>query len=132
MIKLSRFLSALIIILLFSSSFACEKTANSNEENLCFYFDQRQCAGDDWAEIISNNTTWKEREEAMQSYLENQNIEVKDFYIEPLFHEAVCEACYVCPEQHRFFIKTEAENKTNLEALDLLNFGEGDCADLFN
>ena len=125
------FKNLLFIVICISSCFACDKS-DANENTVCYFFDQRQCAGDDWAEIIAENQSWTERERAMKSYFESKDIEVEDLFIEPLFHEAVCEACFVCPEQHRFFIKISEECKNVLEGLELLNLGEGACEDLFN
>ena len=81
---------------------------------------------------ILNENNWEKRTKAMKNYLESKDVDVEDIYVDPNYHEAVCEACFVCPEAHRFFIEIEADDQTKLEALELLNLEEGDCAELFN
>jgi hypothetical protein len=127
---LSKYLVLFIICI--SSCFSCDKSEESSLTESCFFFDQRQCAGDEWAGLISEKDSWEEREIAMKTYLQSKDIIVIDLYIDSLFHEGVCEACYVCPEQHRIFVKIEESNMSILKDLDLLNFGSGFCELLFN
>lgn len=102
-----------------------------DSESVCFEFDQRQCAMDDWAELVPLSDSKSERESKMTAYLLLQDIKVKEIDLVINFHEAVCEACGVCPEADRFFIKIPVEDLEKIEALDLLNGAAVDCNDFF-
>ncbi len=102
-----------------------------NEDSVCFEFDQRQCAYDEWAELIPISDSKNERQIKMKAYLKSKNINVENVSITLDFHEFTCEACGVCPESDRFYVRIDREDKTAFQDLDLLNAAEVDCEDFF-
>lgn len=109
---------------------ACEKE-KSFEDVLCYEFDQRQCAGDEWAELIPITDSESERVAKMKTYLETKNIRVKEVQLQIDYYPFVCEACNVCPELDRFYVQFDQEDLSEFEQLDLLNFAEMTCSDRF-
>ncbi len=122
-----------LVIFLFLLTNLCFKCTckDDGESGICYEFDQRQCAGDEWAEIVPQNEIKEQREKKMEAYLESKNIAIKEVLLVEGFHEAVCEACFICPEEDRFFIRLTKEDLSKLQELDLLNLAEIDCADVF-
>ena len=117
------------LFLIVNLSYQC---CPKEEKNIiCFEFDQRQCAGDEWADLVPINDSKDEREQKMLDYLESKNIEVKEVNLVIEFHEGVCEACFICPEQDRFFVKIAEEDEAEFTELDLLNSGKVECGDAF-
>ena len=116
------------LILITGLSFQC---CEKDQDVTCFEFDQRQCAGDEWAEQVPLTDSKAEREDKMKEYLTSKNIKVLDVNLVINFHESVCEACFICPEQDRFFVKVADEDAEIFEALDLLNSGKVNCGENF-
>ncbi len=102
-----------------------------NEDVICFEFDQRQCGTDEWAELVPITDTKSQREVKMIAYLLSKEIVVQEINLVINFHEAVCEACDVCPEADRFFVKVPLADQQAIEALELLNGAAVDCNDAF-
>ena len=109
----------------------CLQCQPKDENTICFEFDQRQCAGDEWADLVPINDSKKDREKKMLSYLKSKNIEVKEIKLVVGFHEVVCEACFICPEQDRFFVKIDEEDELDFVELDLISSAKVDCGDVF-
>ncbi|GLR16618.1 hypothetical protein [Portibacter lacus] len=124
MMKVYMFLS---LFLLVNLCFQCDCDNDDLEDVSCFEFDQRQCAGDEWANEIPISDTEEVREQKMKTYLESKDIEVNSVNLVLNYHDGVCEACYICPEEHRFFVEINKEDQGKLEELDLLNLGFSDC-----
>lgn len=130
--KMKKVSVLLIVLLLLTGFSSCEFwTALKNEDAVCYEFDQRQCGTDEWAELVPLNDSNSERETKMKAYLITKGIAVIDVKLDPDFHEAVCEACDVCPEEGRFFVKFVGEDLQEFEALMLLNSAAIDCKDEF-
>jgi len=47
------------------------------------------------------------------------------------YYEAVCEACDICPEVHRFYVKISVLDVAKIVELDLMNMKEDLCNDFF-
>jgi hypothetical protein len=105
----------------------CEESS----ELVCYEFDERQCSGDDWSDEVPIDKTKSEREADMKAYLSSKGISVDQVNLVIDFHDAVCEACFICPEEDRFFIRFEEEDLPKLEELDLLNFAKVECEEVF-
>ncbi len=110
---------------------ACFRNIEIDENTLCYEFDERQCSGDEWSEENPKNGSQSERESKMKEFLESKNIDVSEVKLVKDFHEAVCEACIVCPNGDRFFVKFNIDNKDKFDALELLNAAEVPCKDHF-
>ena len=117
------------ILLLFSSFIACDWCVD--DEKICFEFDQRQCSGDVWAELVPINDEEEEREEKMKLYLESLGFTVFEVDLVVGYHTAVCEACNICPEEDRFFVQIDINEQSAFEELDYLNSAVIDCRDAF-
>jgi hypothetical protein len=117
--------------LLFSVSSLIQCCEKNEEEGICYEFDQRQCAGDDWSDVVPINDSKVQRQQKMKAFLLDQGIEVQEVSLVENFHEAVCEACFICPEEDRFFVRFNEDDLSKLEELDLLNFAAVDCEDTF-
>lgn len=111
----------ILILVLFLS--AC----NEQKETSCFSFDQRQCQGDEWSNRVFQHNTWDDRLHELETYFIENGVEVINLTIDENHHEFVCEACFFCPEEHRFYLETTIENQKNLSFLNLLNFQEDSC-----
>ncbi|NNE25794.1 MAG: hypothetical protein HKN09_03025 [Saprospiraceae bacterium] len=95
----------------------------------CYSFDIRQCQTDAFANVVSENDNVVKREEDLKQWMENQGLFIEDVKLVTNFHEVVCEACHVCPQGDRYYIKLMFQPA--LDSLDLLNLEEADCCDHF-
>lgn len=111
--------------------FSCNDQ-DKTEDLTCFAFDQRQCGTDVFADGLQGKNGNKEIEKALKKWLEEQGLQVENIHKQDNFYEAVCEACDICPEQHRFFVQIQKASLTKAEGLNLLNFEKAiDCSDYF-
>lgn len=97
--------------------------SSDTDDTYCYSFDIRGCQTDLFADDIPESDTKQERETKLALWLADQGIETTDVSLSIQFHEAVCEACYVCPNGDRYFI-TSTEEITSAQAvgMDLLSF----------
>lgn len=116
--KTGIFVTSILAVILSSCS--------SNDDKLCYFFDERQCASDEWITLGSGAVTDKEKIESLKSYLSSQNVPVIKIDIDPNYHEIVCEACGVCPSGPRYYVSIEEGSQNALSDLDLLNFSPSD------
>lgn len=101
---------------------ACDK-----DDNTCEYsFDQRACNFDVWAKSISSSDIMAKKD-AVQKYIKEQGINLLEIKVKDPYHEVVCEACGVCPEQHRFFVKIPSDQAKIIESIDLFNLKIESC-----
>ena len=108
---------------------SCDK----EDENLtCISFDIRSCQTDQFAEAVPESDSVSDRESKMKDWLESKGYNVKQIRLHVGFHEAVCEACHVCPQGDRYFVeKEDSDEEINPETLELLSFETLDCGDAF-
>ena len=119
----------MMILFLIAMTISCDK---EDEGNYCFSFDIRQCQTDHFASDVPESDSKELREEKLQNWLEAQGIEVTDVKLDLNYHEAVCEACHVCPQGDRYFVRHVNEiDESVLESMDLLSYEELDCEDAF-
>jgi len=109
----------------------CVDSCPDGSGNSCYSFDQGQCATDEFASSIDINGTAEDMASQMKSYLESKSLAVTEVKVIKNYHEATCEACGICPEPHRFFVKVPGTQTSLFEALDLLNAAFTDC-EIFN
>ena len=95
----------------------------------CFSFDIRQCQTDAFAQFVSENDSVEKRENDLKDWLEDQGVFIDEIKLVTNFHEAVCEACHVCPQGDRYFVQMSFQ--TSLNDLDLLNLEAADCCEHF-
>ena len=95
----------------------------------CFSFDIRQCQTDGFADFVSENDSVEKRENDLKDWMEDQGVFIDEIKLVTNFHEAVCEACHVCPQGDRYFVKMSFQ--TTLDSLDLLNLEAADCCEHF-
>lgn len=122
---------SLFCIILFSCDSKTANTINC-DESTCYGFDIRQCGMDIFSDNITG-TSKEDRELQMQQWLFNQNISA-DIHLEEMFYESVCEACQVCPEVDRYFVKILNSNSGHVERLEelgLFNLELQNCKDYF-
>lgn len=121
----------LLVILLCSN---CSSTKSpSNNSETCFSFDIRQCQTDLFANRLPTNSNEKEFHQAMQSWFEEQGLNVIDIKIVFNYHEFVCEACDVCPTGDRFYVKIDQDSTSALNTFNLLNLETGLlCSEIFD
>lgn len=118
-----------IVLLSVLSLASCEK---DDENTLCYSFDVRQCHTDLFSSDVPESDTKQLREQKMKNWLEDQSYKIKDISLVISFHEAVCEACHVCPQGDRYFIKiADGDDIPDAEDLQLLNFETADCEEGF-
>lgn len=104
----------------------------SDEAQVCFSFDIRQCQTDNFAADIPESDSKEYRENKLKSWLSQQDLDVNDVKLEIAFHDGVCEACHVCPQGDRYFVSlNDEEDLTKAEALELLNYETIDCSEKF-
>lgn len=116
------------IFLVFPFLFASCDSSDIKENRYCYGFDERQCETDLYASSVPFNEDNSQREADMLTWLKSQNIEVTRVELNPNFHEAVCEACHVCPLGARFYIYSESELDGSIAVdLQLLHFEEESC-----
>jgi len=120
------------LILLSAMAFCCICCDKSDETNTCFSFDIRQCQTDAFASEIPESDSKALRESKMEEWLEEQGLVVEELRLEIGFHNAVCEACHVCPQGDRYFVRLEDDDKLELiDGLELLSLEYLDCSDAF-
>jgi hypothetical protein len=116
--KIGILVTAILVLILSSCS--------SNDDKLCYSFDERQCAVDRWMAVGVNPLTAEEKIESLKWYLSSQDISVIKVAIDADFHEVVCEACGVCPSGPRYYVSIEEGSQNALSDLALLNFSTSD------
>ena len=121
----------LVLMMMSSSLFIhCDCRHFNGEEGECYFFDRRQCDGDEWSQLVPIGDSELDQEEKMEKFLESKDIEVIQVNLVTNFHEFVCEACFVCPTGDRFFIEVAEGQENQLKALELLSFEADDCSDI--
>lgn len=95
----------------------------------CFSFDVRQCFGDPWGSMIDYNLLPEDQAAQFVAFFRSQGIMLTELRVQPSFHGAVCEACFVCPEGTRIFFRVQETEATKFESIDLLNFEEFACTE---
>lgn len=117
----------LFVPILVIAMFSCE----DNDESFCFSFDERQCATDIWKDDMNLSLTEAQKITALTDALQDLGIEVKEVNIDPNFHDAVCEACHVCPTGMRFYVKVSSDPGQKIESLELLDYKVEACNSVF-
>jgi hypothetical protein len=107
----------LLILLLWS----CSNEASSDR---CFGFDQRSCDSNPWEKSLVE----RELTAAVTDYLSGVGIVLVSIETDLTYHEVSCQACEVCPDGPRFFIRIEEADIPGFLSLPLLNIQETDCA----
>ncbi len=115
-----------------------EQTSNSSSPcdlGSCLGFDIRQCGEDVFSDEVLTTANIDDQTEQMVAWLLSNSIDVQVKLVEN-YYEAVCEACYICPESNRFFVQNKegmsaSETKDKLEALELFNLKVEDCQEIF-
>ena len=97
----------------------------------CFSFDERQCRTDPWAENQEFNVDLETLEQEISDYLKDNGVDIVDVEIDPNYHDAVCEACHVCPSGKRIFISTSSDEMQQLNSIDLLSLEKIECGEVF-
>lgn len=122
----------LVGLLLITGLSSCEFLSSlKNDDVVCYEFDQRQCGTDEWAELVPKSDSTSVRESKMKHYLFTKGIAVIAVKLVPGYHEFVCEACDVCPEADRFFVRIVGDDLQDFEALEFLNSAAVDCKEVF-
>jgi len=116
--------------------FICSLTmlsCNKNDDKLsCYSFDVRQCQTDLYANDVPETDNRDDREAKMEIWLESKGYEIEEIKLVLNYHEAVCEACHVCPLGDRYFIQKEnSENETHPDSLLLLSYEAITCDGIF-
>lgn len=106
----------LLVLVILMSSISC----SNDDEGLCYSFDERQCAADDWITIPSEQGE-DQKLDALKRYLSEQGVNVKKVRIDPDFHTIVCQACEVCPSGPRYYVLIDDADESTLNDLYLLN-----------
>jgi hypothetical protein len=116
---------------LFILLLACTGTRSvgPSQDVVCLFFDERQCAADEFAKLYPAGAPLETRSVAVERYLEGLDVRVMEIKVQPDFHDTVCEACDVCPELHRYFVKTDSTGYRIVSQQGLLNFGQVNCSE---
>ncbi|MBT8191455.1 MAG: hypothetical protein KJO29_13575 [Bacteroidia bacterium] len=122
-------MKVVVIIFTLLLSFSCNKDCPQLIDSTCYSFDIRQCQTDSFSDAVPETDTRSDREIKMKAWLESKNIFLEKIRLEISFHDAVCEACHVCPQGDRYFIQEFGGG--NIYDLDLLNLAEETCCDIF-
>ena len=101
--------------------------SDEDTQEFCFSFDERQCQTDLWAAGIHSDASIQDKMDKIESYFLVEGILIKDISVDSTYHQAVCEACHVCPLGPRFFIKTSDLLEQDLAQFYLLNLELIDC-----
>lgn len=100
----------------------------NQDGGICVSFDQRSCDGDPWATKVNKQGDLVSQVNQFRSFLSENNIETIEILFDPDFHIVVCQACLVCPDGARIFIRIKDDELPEIEALDPLNLEVGDCS----
>ena len=107
-------------------------SCGEDKTGVCFSFDIRQCQTDDFAEFVPESDSKSMREDKLKSWMESQGVEIEEVRLSLNFHEAVCEACHVCPQGDRYFVRiSDEDDLLAIENLALLSYELLDCNDAF-
>ncbi len=115
------------ISILFSLLIAAS-CSTTTEDLVCYGFDLRQCRGDEWFSDFNQAITSPALSDASKTFLENNGITVDAVSVNVTFHEVVCEACFVCPQGPRIYVRINKKDADQIEALELLNLSISDCS----
>jgi len=99
-----------------------------DDNQICISLDQRQCSGDPWSEAVDSNEDANTQAAQLLEFLLGMGIEVNEIKVDPFFHQAVCEACFVCPDGTRIFLGIKEDQLSQIEALNSLNLEITDCS----
>lgn len=100
---------AIIMTLSLGMLIGCTKSSDK-EENICYSFDKRQCDTDPWVSDAAIDMPTKVRD-----YLQSKSITVKSISVNMNYHEAVCEACNICPVGPRIYVSINSEDEQKLK-----------------
>ena len=115
---------SILIFLIFSSC------SSEEEPTFCVSFDTRQCMGDLWASSVDRGASQSEQLAQFEDFLTQEGIEFKEVKMDFTFHDIVCEACFVCPENPRISVRANEMGIRQIFDLSLLNPSElTDCSD---
>ena len=108
----------LFLITLYLITLGC----SSDNEEICYSFDQKQCQVDPWF-LLDDETPLQER---VQDYLQSESINVKMISVEVIFR-TTCLACEVCPDDKRYSVVIDKGDMSIIESLNLLNLSLEEC-----
>lgn len=117
-----RYIACLLLFLLC----ACSDDSDSSKDSKCYAMDERQCGGNPWLED-NNSSSPEQKRLALADFLMERDIEVRSVSLNPSFYEAVCEACFVCPEGSRYFVEIDSSDAPILLSIDFFNLEETLC-----
>lgn len=107
---------------------SCSDQQDSSDDTTCIYFDERQCQKDPWPQDTDENL-----ENKVKSYLQTQDIKVHEIKVNLEYHREVCEACYICPQGPRIYVKIDLTDNTKINELGFLNLSsDPNCETLNN
>ncbi len=118
-----------IIIFLFAATLysSCGDSEEPGPITGCVAFDERQCDGNDWLTDDVDVTDIVQKINALRLYLDNMSIGTVSISADPNYHEAVCEACFICPEGTRYFMEIDTSFGRAIGQLNLLNLQQVPC-----
>lgn len=105
-------------------------TPSESSGGACYSFDIRQCQMDEFATEILLSEPKVTRESKMKDWLQSKGIVVHKIKLQIGYHEMVCQACDICPEQDRYFVQLGDKNG-QINNLKLLNKETFDCIEVF-
>lgn len=119
--KIQLFLFLFIVL----SASQCDKSEINQEIN-CYHFDERQCSTDPFHEGVTDRNQLLD---SIKLWLKSNGVDVITFSVNSEFHQAVCEACHICPVGPRYYITFPTNQSESFEELELLNWGKDECVD---
>ncbi|MEE9373121.1 MAG: hypothetical protein V3V00_08720 [Saprospiraceae bacterium] len=84
--------------------------------------------GDPWTDSVDRNADAISQANQLHSYFSSMSISIEAVKADPNYHDIVCEACFICPENPRYLVKANIDEIIKLEALELLNFTSINCS----
>lgn len=101
-------------------------SCSATKDTVCYSFDEKQCLFDPWASSDLVNP----KEDNIKSYLSTQGIEIKEIYIDMMFHGVTCLACEICPSGPRIYVEIEEQYESQIRTLPLLSLAKTDCSNI--
>ena len=107
---------------------SCYHSKDTLKDKICISFDVRQCQGDPWADQIDLNTDVNSQIHQYARYFESVDLQTAEININLDYHQIVCEACFVCPQGPRIFLKIDSSDFPIIQSLTPLNLERLDCS----
>ncbi len=106
-------------------------SSDPQQDTVCISFDMRQCGDNPWLSDAVIPQTAEVHRQGLMDFFDRQDISDYQITIDMQYHEIVCEACFVCPQGPRIYVKLSIDDAREVERMDLLNYQKVNCTEIF-